>query len=97
VDAAMIAPAAVAFPDEILRTVADRMAAHGVGVIPVVDRTDRTYLLGLITQFDLLQARQKLLEEERHAERVLTLRRVGSRGLEVGQVEDPAMSPGDDS
>jgi H+/Cl- antiporter ClcA len=97
VDAAMIAPAAVAFPDEILRTVADRMAAHGVGVIPVVDRVDRTHLLGLITQFDLLQARQKLLEEERHAERVLTLRRVGSRRIEVHQVGDEAAEQGSDS
>ena len=52
------------------------MAAQGIGVIPVVERTDSKHLRGLITQFDLLQARQKLLEEERHAERVLTLRRV---------------------
>ena len=52
------------------------MAALGVGVIPVVDRADPDHLDGLITQFDLLAARQKLLEEERHAERVLTLRRV---------------------
>jgi H+/Cl- antiporter ClcA len=73
---AMIAAVAVAYPDEILRAVADRMAAQGVGVIPVVDRADPGHLDGLITQFDLLQARQKLLEEERHAERVLTLRRV---------------------
>jgi chloride channel protein, CIC family len=97
VDTAMIAPAAVAFPDEILRTVADRMAAHGVGVIPVVDRVDRTHLLGLITQFDLLKARQKLLEEERHAERVLTLRRVGSRRIEIAQVGDLAAEQGSDS
>ena len=38
------------------------------------------HLDGLITQFDLLQARQKLLEEERHAERVLTLRRAAAPG-----------------
>ena len=76
---AMIAPMAVAYPDEILRSVADRMAALGVGVIPVVDRADPARLDGLITQFDLLTARQKLLEEERHAERVLTLRRVSPR------------------
>ena len=51
----MIAPMAVAYPDEILRSVADRMAAHGVGVIPVVDRADSKHLRGLITQFDLLR------------------------------------------
>jgi H+/Cl- antiporter ClcA len=73
---AMIVPVAVAYPDEILRAVADRMAGLGLGVLPVVDRADSGHLDGLITQFDLLQARQKLLEEERHAERILTLRRV---------------------
>ncbi|MHB1854204.1 MAG: CBS domain-containing protein [Acidimicrobiales bacterium] len=72
----MISSMAVAHPDEMLRSVADRMAALGVGVLPVVDRADASHLDGLITQFDLLAARQKLLEEERHAERVLTLRRV---------------------
>ena len=72
----MVATTAVAYPDEILRVVADRMAALGVGVLPVVDRADPRHLDGLVTQFDLLDARQKLLEEERHAERVLTLRRV---------------------
>ncbi len=82
VSAAMIDPVAAAHPDEILRGVADRMAAHGIGVIPVVDRADASHLDGLITQFDLLHARQKLLEEERHAERVLTLRRVTPRPAE---------------
>ena len=81
---AMVAPTAVAYPDEILRVVADRMAALGVGVLPVVDRADPRHLDGLVTQFDLLDARQKLLEEERHAERVLTLRRVRSRARPDG-------------
>jgi H+/Cl- antiporter ClcA len=76
---AMVAPVAVAYPDEILRTVADRMAALGVGVLPVVDRSDPARLDGLVTQFDLLQARERLLAEERHAERVLLLRRVNGR------------------
>ena len=74
----MVTPTAVAYPDEILRAVADRMAALKLGVLPVVDRQDPRRLNGLVTQFDLLDARQKLLEEERHAERVLTLRRVSS-------------------
>ncbi|MGH9096227.1 MAG: chloride channel protein, partial [Acidimicrobiales bacterium] len=77
---AMISSMTVAYPDEILRSVADRMAALGLGAIPVVSRTDPSHLEGLITQFDLLDARQKLLEEERHAERVLTIRRVVARG-----------------
>jgi CIC family chloride channel protein len=72
----MMSPRAVAHPDEILRGVADRMATFGVGVLPVVDRSNARRLDGLVTQFELLEARQKLLEEERHAERVLTLRSV---------------------
>ena len=74
----MIGSLTVAYPDEILRSVADRMAALGIGVLPVVDRGDPHRLEGLVTQFDLLDARQKLLEEERHAERVLNLRRVAA-------------------
>jgi CBS domain-containing protein len=73
---AMIDAPAVAHPDEILRNVADRMVALGVGAMPVVGRTEPARLEGLVTQFDLLEARQKLLEEERLAERVLTVRRV---------------------
>ena len=71
----MLSPMALAYPDEVLRTVADRMVQHGLGVLPVVERSDASRLVGLVTQFDLLQARQKLLEEERNAERILTLRR----------------------
>lgn len=73
---AMVVSFAFAYPDEILRTVADRMAAQDLGAMPVVDRSDNRRLDGLITQFDLLAARQKVLEEERHAERILTLRRL---------------------
>jgi chloride channel protein, CIC family len=73
---AMITEPAVVRPDEVLRDVADRMAHLGVGALPVVDPTNPHRLEGLVTQFDLLEARQKLLEEERLAERILTLRRV---------------------
>lgn len=71
---AMITGHAVAYPDEMLRSVADRMAALGLGLLPVVARSDPGRLDGLITQFDLLQARQRLLEEERRAEKILLLR-----------------------
>jgi chloride channel protein, CIC family len=73
---AMVPSFAVAYPDEILRAVADRMVALGVGTVPVVSHSEAGKLVGLVSQFDLFGARQKLLEEERHAERVLTLRRV---------------------
>ncbi len=70
---------AVAYPDELLRQVADRMSSLRVGALPVVDRADPHRLDGLITQFDLLDARQKLLIEERRAERILVLRRTRRR------------------
>ena len=89
----MIAPTVLAYPDEILRSIADRMAAHGIGVIPVVERSDAKVICGLITQFDLLAARQKLLEEERHAERVLTLRRVGPQRLDPDTPATPLPTP----
>jgi len=63
----------VAYPDETLRVVADRMAAQQVGVLPVVTRGAPDVLQGIITQFDLLAAHQRILEEERHRERVLRI------------------------
>ncbi len=69
---------AVAYPDETLRQIAERMASTGIGVLPVVERRDHRKLHGLVTQFDLLRARERLLDEERYAERVLKLRRIGS-------------------
>ena len=77
----MISPVALAYPAEILRTVAGRVADQGLGVLPVVDRVDATHLDGLVTQFVLLEARQQKLDEERHAERVLTFQRAAPSGL----------------
>jgi CIC family chloride channel protein len=64
----------VAYPDEPLRVVADRMAERRLGVLPVVDREQPDHLSGIITQFDLLRARERLLEEERQRQRVLRVR-----------------------
>jgi CBS domain-containing protein len=64
----------VAHPDDTLRSVAHVMAEHRVEVLPVVSRGGRQQLVGMVSLFDLLQGRQRLLEEERHAERVLRLR-----------------------
>ncbi|HLI43886.1 MAG TPA: chloride channel protein [Acidimicrobiales bacterium] len=91
----MVPVTAVAHPDEILRGVADRMAALGLGALPVVDRKDPSHLEGLVSQFDLLEARQKLLEEERHAERVLTLRRVRPAQARTEDPEVPALEEAD--
>ncbi|OYV65394.1 MAG: hypothetical protein B7X07_03255, partial [Actinobacteria bacterium 21-64-8] len=70
----MVAPRVVAYEDEILRSVADRMASTATGVVLVVSRSHDRELVGLLTVFHLLEARQKLLEEERHAQRILRLR-----------------------
>jgi H+/Cl- antiporter ClcA len=65
----------VAYPDEVLRTAATRMAAHQIGALPVVDRDDPSRVLGVITEFELLGGRRRQLEEERKRERPLRLRR----------------------
>ncbi|MGH9103225.1 MAG: chloride channel protein [Acidimicrobiales bacterium] len=82
----MLPPTLVTYPDETLQAVADQMASSGVGVIPVVSREAPDRLDGLVTQFELLRGRQKLLEEERRAERVLLLRGLSSRRTGVVMV-----------
>jgi CIC family chloride channel protein len=69
----------VAYPDETLRRVADRMAERHIGVLPVVERGKTEELHGLITQFDLLRARSRMLAEERHREQVLDIGRLSSK------------------
>jgi CBS domain-containing protein len=66
----------VAHPDETLRAAADRMALRGVGVLPVVERDNPARLCGVVSQLNLLRARERLLQEERHRERVIRVRRV---------------------
>ena len=64
----------VAFPDEPLRRVIERMATTGLTRFPVVPRDQPDKLVGMITLADFLRARQRSLEEERTRERVLTIR-----------------------
>ena len=89
----MITSPSVARPDEVLRNVADRMAALGLGALPVVDPARPQRLEGLVTQFDLLEARQKLLEEERHAERILTLRKVTASKSDETEESPDGLAP----
>jgi CBS domain-containing protein len=65
----------LAYADETLRHAADRMAENWLGALPVVERDAPHHLVGMLTEFDLLKARQRQLVEERHRERVLRLRR----------------------
>jgi H+/Cl- antiporter ClcA len=64
----------VAYQDEPLRLVVHRMAECGRTRFPVVAREDTRKLVGMISLNDLLQARTRMLEEERRRERVLQLR-----------------------
>jgi len=64
----------VAYPDENLRTVVYRMAETGYTRFPVVERTNRQHLVGMVSLSDLLKARSRNLTEERERERVLRIR-----------------------
>jgi chloride channel protein, CIC family len=70
----------LARPDEPLRLVAARMAETGLTRFPVVESGK---MVGMISLQDLLHARVRNLNEERHRERVLRLRvPFGLRGKE---------------
>ncbi len=63
----------VAHPDEPLRVVVLRMAETGLTRMPVVE-SESGELVGMVSLHDLLLARVRNLNEERHRERVLELR-----------------------
>jgi chloride channel protein, CIC family len=80
----------IAFADETLREVADRMVSTGHGVLPVTDRRDPRRLAGLVSQFDLLKAHERvLIEEERHSERPLGPRRKISEPGKLLPIHEP--------
>ncbi len=64
----------VAYADEPLRVVVNRMAETGFTRLPVVENSKTRKLAGMISLSDLLRARTRSLEEERHRERVLRIR-----------------------
>jgi len=64
--------AVVAFAEEPLRVVVNRMAETGLTRFPVVERSSRK-LVGMVSLSDLLQARTRSLEDERRRERVLRI------------------------
>lgn len=63
----------VAYPDEPLRVVVFRMAETGLTRLPVVE-PGTGKLAGMVSLHDLLAARVRNLNEERHRERILKLR-----------------------
>lgn len=67
----------VAYANEPLRVVVYRMAETGLTRFPVVERADPCKIAGMVSLNDFLRARSRNLEEERHRERVLTVRFFG--------------------
>jgi H+/Cl- antiporter ClcA len=63
----------VAYADEPLKAVVYRMAEANLTRLPVVERDNPKSLVGMVSLTDLLKARVRNLEEERHRERVLQL------------------------
>jgi CIC family chloride channel protein len=59
------------FPDDTLREVANKLAVGHATEAPVVDRTERAQVRGVITLSQLLHARRRDLHEEHHRERLL--------------------------
>ncbi len=51
------------YPDETLDEAADQMIRHGVGRLPVVDRSNPQRFCGLVTRREILMARQHRLDE----------------------------------
>jgi len=64
----------VAYSDEPLTKVVNRMAETGLNAFVVVERDNQKKVLGLIALKDLLKARVRRLEEEHRRERVLPIR-----------------------
>ena len=73
-DAILRSAPVVAFPDEPLRVVAQRMADTGLTHFPVVERGPDRRLLGMVSLEDLLQGHARNLEAERRRERVIEVR-----------------------
>jgi CBS-domain-containing membrane protein len=65
------------------------MVSSGHTVLPVIDLNQR--LVGLINQFDLLKAHERVLIEERHRERPLDPRRVAQRPRWLRPDREPAL------
>lgn len=64
----------VAYPDEPLRVVVYRMAETGLTRLPVIARDGSGTFLGIVSLYDLLQARVRNLEAEQRRERFLPVR-----------------------
>jgi H+/Cl- antiporter ClcA/CBS domain-containing protein len=64
----------VAYDDETLREVADRMVVEAVGRLPVITRSEPRKLVGIVTRSDLLTAQRRRIEAARQKTRHLSIR-----------------------
>jgi H+/Cl- antiporter ClcA len=64
----------LAYPDEPLRLIVQRMAETGLTRFPVVERGANRRLIGMISLEDLLKARSLNLEAEQRRERIMRVR-----------------------
>jgi CBS domain-containing protein len=90
----------IAYPDEPLRVIVNRMAESGLTRFPVVDRRGKhrehgskeqrkdghqvPKLVGLVSLTDLLKARVANLQAERKRERVLPIKVFWPKGFRIG-------------
>jgi CBS domain-containing protein len=63
-------------PDMTLREVSNLLAENRVSRMPVVERTNRRRVIGVLALVDVLEGRLRDLQEERVQERVLDVRRI---------------------
>jgi CBS domain-containing protein len=73
----------VAYPDEPLRIVAERMAERRITTLPVIERGDERRLVGVVSLGDLLKGRARSVEHERVRERSLRIRLLSRRNNEA--------------
>ncbi len=78
----------VSYADEPLRVVVYRMAETGFTRFPVLEDRQTKKLAGVVSLEDLLRARSRSLEEERHRERVLRLHLPFGAGPETKRVTE---------
>jgi chloride channel protein, CIC family len=86
-------PPIVVAPDETCRTAAERMAASGVGRLPVVERAGARRLVGIVTRSDLLKARKLHLDLEQLRERPLVAPWQRGKDRSFGPEEEGVQRP----
>jgi CIC family chloride channel protein len=53
----------VCYPDENLKTALQKLAIKGIGRVPVVERSNPLYLIGLITRENIIDAYNEALKK----------------------------------